>query len=618
MARRGLLDIFLFCVSALAAVAANAAVNYRIYVVRPVINNNAILDDEALPAVCRDEKVLKIMACRGEYEPASFLVETDQPLKQVMVRAGRLRGPAGVLAPETVDVRIAQKFYKEISAGCEAIPWLLVHDPGMLKVVDKYPKWVLNLKDEFVGPPDARRSLADYRAGYSKINQLVRPLVDTRQLQPADIQFRRQFWLTVHVPDDAPSGIYRTALTVSAGNAPDTTLKLEVTVPGFDLLPPKFEYSAYYPAMLLEENMSEGTITRRDPRTPAQYLGELRNMMAHGCTNPCVYSGADIDENGELDFTNLAKHLDLREQAGMVGGPLYIFQLWQINDRGLPMLTRDLTTAEWQRNVEVTRKIVAWVKARGYSDVYFMGIDEASGEKLRGERDTFASIREGGGKIWVSSFNGFFEVVGDLLDCAVLFHPGAGIVDQHQQWHVRSRDFLLRRQHMLTYDPQLLLMPQMQKMIKDVHKNGFKIFTYSDPQPPQPLPELHRRNRGLGLWKTGIDGTMAWAYCGLYEKDKLPDDPDIKDGGVMITYGFVLRGPEGVFDTLSWEAYREGYDDARYLATLQDAMAKAKAAGKHRRLVERTGRWLGDLTVDADLDAWRLEMARKTEAILKP
>lgn len=616
MARRGLLDIFLFCVSALATVAANAAVDYQIYVVRPVINNNAILDDEALPAVCRDEKVLKIMACRGEYEPASFLVETDQPLKQVMVRAGQLSGPAGVLAPETVDVRIAQKFIKEIHAGCKAIPWLLVHDPGMLKIVDKYPKWVLNLKDEFVGPPDARRSLVDYRAGYSKINQLVRPLVDTQQLQPADIQFRRQFWLTVHVPDDAPSGIYRTALTVSAANAPDTTLNLEVTVPGFDLLPPKFEYSAYYPAMLLEENMREGTIARRDPRTHAQFLGELQNMMAHGCTNPCVYSGVDIDENGELDFTNLAKHLDLREQAGMVGGPLYIFQLWQINDRGLPMLTRDLTAAEWQRNVEVTRKIVAWVKARGYSDVYFMGIDEASGEKLRGERDTFASIREGGGKIWVSSFNGFFEVVGDLLDCAVLFHPGAGIVDQHQQWQVPSRDFLLRRQHMLTYDPHLLLMPQMQKVIKDVHKNGFKIFTYSDPQPPQPLPELHRRNRGLGLWKTGIDGTMAWAYCGLYEKDKLPDDADIKDGGVMITYGFVLRGPEGVFDTLSWEAYREGYDDARYLATLQDAMAKA--AGKHRRLVARTERWLGDLTVNADLDAWRLEMARRTEALLKP
>ena len=389
-------------------------------------------------------------------------------------------------------------------------------------------------------------------------------------------------------------------------------------MPDFDLLDPKFEYSAYYPALLIDDVLSGDATARRDPRIPEQYLGELRNMMAHGCTNPCVYSGAAVDETGEPDFTYLAKHLDLREQAGMVGGPLYIFQLWQINDTGMPMLTRDLTTEEWQRNVELTRKIVAWVKARGYSDVYFMGIDEASGERLRGERDTFASIREGGGKVWVSSFDGFFEVVGDLLDCAVLLHPGAVLVDQYQQWQVKPRDYLLRRQRMLTYDPELLLTPHYQQMIKAVHRNGFKIFTYSDPQPPHPLPGLHRRHRGLGLWKTGLDGTMAWAYAGLYEKDVTLDDTRIKDNGVSIAYGFVLRGPEGVFDTLSWEAYREGYDDARYLATLQDAIARAKAAGRHERLAARTERWLGDVTVNADLDAWRLEMARRTEALLKP
>jgi len=171
---------------------------------------------------------------------------------------------------------------------------------------------------------------------------------------------------------------------------------------------------------------------------------------------------------------------------------------------------------------------------------------------------------------------------------------------------------------MVTYGPRLFLTPQMQKMIKGVHKNGFKIFTYSDPQPPHPQPELHRRHRGLGLWKTGLDGTMAWAYIGLYEKDVRLDDPGVKDNGVSMAYGFVLRGPKGVFDTLSWEAYREGYDDARYLATVQEALAKAKAAGKHKRLVGRTERWLGDVTVDADLDAWRGEMARRTEALLKP
>ena len=53
-------------------------------------------------------------------------------------------------------------------------------------------------------------------------------------------------------------------------------------------------------------------------------------------------------------------------------------------------------------------------------------------------------------------------------------------------------------------------------------------------------------------------------------------------------------------------------------ATLLDALEKAKAADKHLDLVRETEQWLDSLGMDADLDAWRLEMARRTEALLKP
>ena len=61
-----------------------ARADYRTYVIDPPINNDPILADEALPVQCRDETVMKVMCARGEYEPASFLVQTDEPLKQVM------------------------------------------------------------------------------------------------------------------------------------------------------------------------------------------------------------------------------------------------------------------------------------------------------------------------------------------------------------------------------------------------------------------------------------------------------------------------------------------------------------------------------------------------------
>ena len=109
---------------------------------------------------------------------------------------------------------------------------------------------------------------------------------------------------------------------------------------------------------------------------------------------------------------------------------------------------------------------------------------------------------------------------------------------------------------------------------------------------------------------------MTWAYIHIWSKTVRPDDPAIKDNGMGISpNSFVLRGPEGPLDTLSWEGYREGYDDARYLATLQGTMAKAKAAGRHETLVARTQRWLDNLSIHADLDAWRAEMARRIEAL---
>ena len=272
-----------------------------------------------------------------------------------------------------------------------------------------------------------------------------------------------------------------------------------------------------------------------------------------------------------------------------------------------------LSEEEKRSSAEATRQVVAWARSRGYSDVYFMGADEANGDRLRAERDSFEAIHKGGGKIWVACSQRAFDIVGDLLDCMVLLHPGDAI----RFPRLPSRDWLLHRLRLINLDPQFLMTPELQKIINGVHKNGYKVLTYMDPLGGWPVPEHHRRNRGLGLWKTGLDGTMTWAYAHTWTKTIRFGDQEIKDNGVSYVNSFILRAPRGPIDTLAWEGYREGCDDARYLATLQDALAKAKVAGKNKRLVARTERWLGDLSVNADLDEWRLEMARRTEALLK-
>jgi hypothetical protein len=590
-----------------------ARVSYRTYVVVPAINNSAILEGQPLPAVCTRETVMKVLCARGEYEPASFLVRADHPLKEVTVRVADLSGPAGVLPAETVDVRIAQKVDRASTWQNVTMPWVLVHDPRMLTVVDKHPQWVTELTQESWKSPGGH-SLQEYKAGLSRMNQLNRELIDSDTLQPSDIEDFQQFWLTVHVPRDARSGTYRGEVTITAAGVERTTLTLEVTVPSFDLLPPNFEYSVYYPTLLERPETTSHEREKYHPVTEQQYLAECRNMAVHGCLNPCIYGGPEQDEAGNIHFTYLSRLMNLREQAGMPKGVM----LYLMDGAGMIITRAELTEQQKQRNGEVAQATVAWAKARGYSGALFMGADEYSGASLRALREGYESVRAGGSGIWVAGGSDLVNFMSDVVDVPVFAHPGAMAVDRQVQWGVDAVEWLLHPERTPNWDPEIFLTPGYQQMIEAAHQSGNKIFTYFDPQGGQPFPEYHRRHRGLGLSKTGIDGTMTWAYIHIWSRTLRPNDPVIKENGVGVSgSSFVLRGPHGPLDTLSWEGYREGYDDARYLATLQDAMAKARAAGEQTELVAQTQRWLDSITVDADLDAWRRELARRTEALLR-
>ena len=65
-----------------------------------------------------------------------------------------------------------------------------------------------------------------------------------------------------------------------------------------------------------------------------------------------------------------------------------------------------------------------------------------------------------------------------------------------------------------------------------------------------------------------------------------------------------------MIDTIAWEGYREGVDDARYLATLIKAIATARKSGpdRIRRVADRAQKYLE--TLDASLDNKRPETIR--------
>lgn len=559
--------------------------DYTVHVVEPPVTNHMILRDGPLPPVCQQATRMKLFACRGEYEPASFVVTASEPLEEVRIEMEPLIGPGGQWPAEAVDVRVVKYLHRwTLGNLATAVPTLLVHDESFLPI-------------EPVPSPSY-----DWKK-----------MQDTAELLPVSIKQRKQFWMTVHVPVDARPGTYQTTVRIVAKDSDLSKLTLEVEVYPFDLLPSMLEYSIYHPVDVVpagSEDWRSGRWGGDDAGngayiTPQQYIAECKNMLAHGLTNPNLYVGAELDQAGKMHFTRLNERLDLREKSGMrPGGPLYIF-----DGGGVLVLARKLSEEEKQSIAQATRKLVAWARARGYADVYIMGHDEVKGEKLRAERDSWQAIHDGGGKIWVACGTDFFEISGDLLDRPILSAGSHSRINKFAPANYSKTEFL---RHM----PEIaevgsftwMLRADYRAVIDNIHRLGRKIYVYGNPRGGLLLPELRRRNDGLGLWRVGFDGTMNWSYTHI-------DGEGVRQ---RMSYGTVYRTDGGVLDTLHWEGFREGVDDVRYLTTLLATLGSCTGRFPEEGLISQTTEWLRRVDVaGGDLDVIRRKMAQRIIELLE-
>ena len=110
-----------------------------------------------------------------------------------------------------------------------------------------------------------------------------------------------------------------------------------------------------------------------------------------------------------------------------------------------------------------------------------------------------------------------------------------------------------------------------------------------------------------------LDGTMTWSY------HHFRVGPHLEAGPLHWSnfHSFVLRGAEAPFDTLAWEGYREGYDDARYLATLQHTLADCKKNGTYPAVTAETEAWLKRVPTDVDLNEWRRQLATRIDRLVR-
>ena len=509
--------------------------------------SDTLWPDNAFPFGASVGDTLYARACRGEYEPFTALIYALEPAPSLEVSVGDLKSGSGAIPPDSIDVRAVKCWFKAGGrmndvAHAGYFPELLVKDDSLVMV--DTGKRENRLRSTAA---DGTKKYAVFSDTMSEGLADVRPL-DAAQLRPVNMARNslKQFWFTLHAPDEAPAGIYKGKITFRSRGG-KLAVPLVVTVCPFDLQPAGLTYSLYYRGALsadLRPSISS------EVKNEEQYRAEMADLKAHGVLFPTSYQGY----NERL----LGKALTIRKEAGLPAGTFFNLGSGTGGDTSRSALTLlAQRTGQW----------IDFVKPYGYDRVYFYGADEASGERLAGQRKAWKVVQDAGGKTFVACGPDAFDSMGTLLNCAVL--SGKPAPEQAKKWH----------------------------------SVGSQVFCYGYPQVGEIVPETYRRHFGLELWKAGYDGAMDYAYqhgFGHIWNDF--DDASYRD------HCFAYPTINGVVSTLQWEGFREAVDDIRYVTTLEKAISSAGPAKKE--LADKALAWLNSLEPrTADLYTTRAEMA---------
>jgi hypothetical protein len=290
------------------ALAEHPEVGYAVGVESPL---RKVLRD--LPFDGKLGEPVHLSACRGEREPAQvILLALEQDLRDVEIEATDLRGRGGArIGKENISLNL--------------VGWVKTRTPEYpVDYVGWYPDPLLDLKP-FDVPADS--------------------------LQP--------IWVTVHVPDDAPAGLYEGAIIIAPRNLPGTSVPLTVEVWDFNLpvatrLKTAFalhekeiqdwygwaevpeELRSQWYRFLLEHRVNPTNIYSRSPAPEFEHMAEC---VANGMN---AFNLAYIGPmNSEKELQDLAEFLRgyaqrLRERGWF--SPAYVYGFDEVQPEGYEAL----------------------------------------------------------------------------------------------------------------------------------------------------------------------------------------------------------------------------------------------------------------------------------------
>jgi hypothetical protein len=599
-----------------------------VFPVTAITNRRILPASETLPGASA-EPVVRASAARGETVSASFVLRAaDAPL-EVRLEPGSLAldGGTAVLPASALDLRVVKPWWQDggidwveetpattynnyaLSGLRELIPELLLKDENLVRTDDttreNFVRITRNGEERFVnvtrkeGTPGNTIREFDVR--------------DAETLQPVKLEpgLNKQFWLNISIPPETPAGTYSGGIEVTSGGTSLGRIPVVVEVYPFTLPARSHRISGIYyrkpSPQFYEDKVWE------------QFEKEMRNLVAHGVTHPMVgfsfqlghgllgvvspeapyeltekvpdlFPGPDL----ERAMPSFRKILEIMVRAGVATDALFLDAL-PVKD---PKSPEQLALLEKR-----VQAVMAAAKDAGFKTVYFYGIDEAHGERLKSQLPAWDVIRRAGGRVFVADgqFPGQFADAGRFLDLSV--RSGYPTREAAADWHGA----------------------------------GHEVVAYNNPQSGGEQPDTYRRNYGVLLWQYGFDGAMTYIYhnATIQNTKGVPANPAAAswasswndfapnpDLGKQMM--MVYPTANGIIDTTQWEGYRTGINDVRYLRALEDALAalpeESRSSGKAVEAQEFLASLAaGDINRDkADPETIRRRAAELTAALAAP
>jgi len=527
---------------------------------------------------------IRIVAAKGEFEPASIVFFPFASATKVELKVSDLQGEKGRLPASAVDVKVVKVWYQAGTAWCSyfadtagrvLVPELLLHDEALVKVDRK-------TRDNYlrIGLAAPKAEKAEYRWISSPsrlevpLNDHLDPVQDAASLQPFSFaagEFK-QVWFTLHAPK-AAEGRYSGKVSVTVDGSPQGEIPIEVLVLPFELPEPMTNYDSkrrYYASIYNNNSLrlyckkNGGDLERAKKRLHREYV----NMREHNLRYPILdgyHEGEDAFFTGQLE---VYKEAGLGTDAifGAVPGVPLLDWMTSPEVSGKPLATQPPPLNLYRqidRAADLVKKVI------GDPVVYALGWDEPAMNLLVAERLPWAYLARKGVKVFTTghaahlSYNGYNE---DFVN-----YGGSYSKAESAKWHAI----------------------------------GARITNYAAPHTGPENPDFVRRTHGLDNYLADCDGTANYMLNGSPWNDFAGEESNFR------SFNMVYPAIDGPIDTIQWEGYREAIDDVRYATLLKTLANDAIATGETEKIYR--GRmalqWLVLLdSKSCDLNAARAEM----------